>query len=218
MKALSARQHTILQFIYSFVERCGRCPTGPEIARHFNLKSATGGYQYLQALTSKGYLERAHTDSRPVAIRITTKTLQLFSPKWHLLNEIPAGPASPVMEIHDDQCKSIVDVTDLLPMLEPGDFFLRVSGDSMIDDGIIPGQIVIIRPNTEPQQGSICVVSIINRGQTLKRVYRDGTNVRLVPANRSYETLFYHEREIQIKGVLVAGVKILDYAEPRIGM
>jgi repressor LexA len=212
MKELSARQHQVIQFIYSHVEGYGRCPTGPEIARHFRLKSSTGGYQYLQALIDKGYLERAHTDTRPVAIRVTRKTLQLFCPKWHLLSEITAGPAS---EVGHDIQDSISEVTDLLPMLRPGDFFLRVNGDSMIGDGIIPGQIVVVRPNIEPPSGAICAVWIPGRGGTLKRVFREQGMVRLAPANPEYETLFYREEEIAIKGVLVAGVKIMNYPEHR---
>lgn len=214
MKELSARQHQVLQFIYSHVEQYGRCPTGPEIARHFQLKSPTGGYQYLQSLIDKGYLDRAHTDTRPVAIRITQKTLQLFCPKWHLLSEITAGPAS---EAREDTSDSISEVTDLLPMLCPDDFFLRVNGDSMIGDGIIPGQIVVVRPNVEPHQGAICAVWIPGRGGTLKRVFREAGIVRLVPANPEYETLFYQEEEIVIKGVLVAGVKIMNYHGQRLG-
>ncbi len=208
MKELSARQREVLEFIYSFAEEYGRSPTGPEIARQFLLKSVTGGYQYVQSLVDKGYLARADTGARPIPLRMTPKTYELFSPRWHVVNDITAGPAVAGEQGED---RYVSEITDLLPMIRAGDFFFVVRGDSMLHDGIEAGHTVVIRPDIRPRQGDICAVWIPGSGGTLKRVYRDGEMVRLVSSNPHYETLVYKEQEIVIKGVLVASMAVNSF-------
>jgi repressor LexA len=107
--------------------------------------------------------------------------------------------------------RRIERIEDLLPGIRPGDFFLRVVGDSMIDAGLQPGQYVVIRPVLPDRNGEICAVWVDGSGATLKRVYFDAELVRLVPANPNYDVQIYPADEVRIQGVLVASLAIQSF-------
>jgi repressor LexA len=102
-------------------------------------------------------------------------------------------------------------VEDLVPGLKPGDYFLVIDGDSMVDAGLQPGQYVVIRPDAEPQQGDICAVWIDGEGGTLKHVYQEGDQMRLVAANSRYGAQSYPLDKVRIQGVLVASLAVQAY-------
>ena len=126
---------------------------------------------------------------------------------WPLLGRIVAG--EPIEEPEDND--GIHRIEDLVPGIRPGDFFLMVEGDSMIDAGLVPGQYVVIRPEMPQRNGEICAVWVEGLGATLKKVYADDGAVRLVPANPRYPTMVYPMEQVRIQGVLVAGVAITRF-------
>lgn len=129
-------------------------------------------------------------------------------PQWSLLGSIIAGEPVEEPEDNDDEIKRI---EDLVPDIRPGDFFLMVQGDSMIEAGLAPGQYVVIRPEMPKHDGEICAVWVDGLGATLKRVYADDGMVRLVPANPKYSPMTYPAEQVRIQGVLVAGVAITRF-------
>jgi repressor LexA len=114
-----------------------------------------------------------------------------------------------------DQCdasgRRIHTVEELIPDIRPGDFFLTVSGDSMIDAGLEPGQYVVIRPEQPQRNGEICAVWVDGIGATLKYLYREGEMVRLLPANPRYSPSLYRADEVHVQGVLVASLAVLHF-------
>lgn len=210
MQNLSRKQKEVLQFIHEFSRQFGRCPTGPEIARHFKLKSLTGGYQFLEVLERKGYLDRGYIGERAVSIRITDRTRCMFEPTWPILGEIPASPAS---EIFDEPIRLVQDLVDLLPMIKEGDFFLVVRGDSMTGDGIFPGQLILVRPDTPPRSDDICALYIHGRGGTLKRMHPQGDEIRLTASNPQYPDMIFPKSEVICQGVVIATIDIRSFKE-----
>jgi|ABEF01.1.fsa_nt_gi repressor LexA len=185
----------------------GRTPTGPEIARHFGFSDASSSYQHLRLLAQKGYLEiRRSGRKTPLAVRLTDLARNLLQISYPLLGSVPAGPLEEVMTNAD---KGIRTIEDLIPELKPGDYFLTVEGDSMIDAGLQPGDLVILRSGSTPNSGDICAVWVEGQGSTLKRVVTeaDGT-ITLQPANPRYQPRTYSCEMVRIQGVLVASLSI----------
>jgi repressor LexA len=206
---LTNRQKEILEFIGSFQKRMGRAPTGPEIATHFRFKDPSPAYQHLRLMEKKGYLELIKAgQGRPLGVRLTDLAQKMFIPTWSMLGAIPAGPLSEVLA---ETNKHIHKLEDLIPDLQPGDFFLSISGDSMIDAGLVPGQYVIVRPGVEPKNGDICAVWVEGAGGTLKKVFFEEGFIRLQPANSSYRAHTYPAEIVRIQGVVVVALAIESF-------
>ncbi len=206
---LTKRQKEILDFLISFQMGMGRTPTGPEIANHFNFKDPSPAYQHLKLMEKKGYVEVFTAGrGRPLGVRLTERTHQALSPSWALLGAIPAGP---LCETTADVHRRIHKLQDLIPDLQQGDFFLSISGDSMIEAGLEPGQYVIVRPGLEPRNGDICAVWVEGSGGTLKQVFFEGVAIRLQPANSRYRAETYPVDIVRIQGVVVVALSVESF-------
>jgi repressor LexA len=163
----------------------------------------------LDLLQKEGYIELQTDRRRGKRILLQEIAWQSLGFNWNLLGSIPAGPLS---DSPEETSRRIESIADLIPSIRPGDYFLTVDGDSMIDAGLQPGQYVVIRPEKTPVEGSICAVWIDGEGGTLKRVYTDSDGmVRLVPANPKYRPHTYPAEKIRIQGVLVAAVAVQEF-------
>ena len=149
------KQRAVLEFLWSFQQRMGRTPTGPEIATHFRFRDASSAYQHLRLLAAKGCLEIVRSGRKtPLAVRLTDLAKNLLQASYPLFGTIPAGPLEMVMV---DADRAVSSIEDLIPDLKPGDYFLTVEGDSMIDAGLIPGMLVVIRPSARPKTGDLLI-------------------------------------------------------------
>ena len=116
-----------------------------------------------------------------------------------VLGSIPAGPLKDVLAL----CETIVEEQELLPH-QPGDFLLVVQGDSMVGDGILPGDKVLLRPDVQVQQGEIAAVHVDNEGSaTLKHVYAfpERRQIVLKASNPAYEDIILAEQSVKVAGV-----------------
>lgn len=209
MRQLTKRQKEILDFIIAFHDSEGRFPTGPEIADHFGFKDPSPAYQHLDALETKGYIKiKRFGYGRPTAIQLSDRGHTSLLPSWPLLGSISAGPLT---EIGDALERRLSKLTDVIPQLQQNDFFLVVSGDSMIGADIFPGQLVVIRPEAGPKAGDICSVWVDGEGATLKYVYPEGDNIRLVPANPKYQPQTYPADQVNIQGVVIASLAVTTF-------
>jgi repressor LexA len=205
---LTGRQKEILEYIASFQKRAGRTPTGPEIANHFRFSDPSSAYQHLRLMEKKNFVELVRAGrGRPIGIRLTELAERMFSPSWSVLGSIPAGPMADLSET----THYIHKLEDLIPDLQAGDFFLSVSGDSMIEAGLQPGQYVIIRPGAMPASGDICAVWVDGKGGTLKRIYFEDDLIHLIPANSAYRAEVYPVDVVRIQGVLVVALSIESF-------
>ena len=203
---LTRRQEQVLRLIVAFREESGRPPTGPEIADRLGLSHSSTAYQHLDALEKKGFVEILHFGKRaPVGLRLTSRARHLLAVDWPLLGSIPAGELSAVL---DEDIESIRRLEDIVPVLRAGDYFLRVSGDSMIDAGIYPDQLVILRPSLQPQNGDIAATWVDGEGATLKFVHFEHELVRLQPANKRYKAKSYSSDQVRFQGVLIGKIDV----------
>ena len=193
--ALTRRQREIYDFVTGFVEEQGYSPSLEEIGAHFGLRSVATVHKHVQHRVEKGLLRKAWNRSRsvePVGSSSPSEPVTL-----PLLGVVAAG--TPIEAIEDDQR------VEIPPEMagRPGErFALRVRGDSMIEDMIADGDLVIVESRSEARNGETVVALVGGSEATLKRFYRDGDRVRLVPANSSMDPIEVSAADVEIRGVL----------------
>lgn len=197
MKELTQRQQDILNFIMGCMRDQGRPPTIAEIATHFNIASTNGVHEHLTALTRKGYIVRS---SKARSIELSDKVARAnytaLESSLPLLGRVAAGMPMLAQEnvedyvtVAPDQCRS-------------GAFCLRVSGESMIEAGILDGDVIIVDQNIQPKSGDI-VVALIDDEATVKYFYPRREMVELRPANSSMQPMLISSGAMTIQGVVV---------------
>jgi repressor LexA len=203
MDDLSPRQREILEFLLSSVEQSGVAPSYREIGEALGIGSTNAVSDHLKALMKKGYLERVGEPGRPRSIRLTLQATGFMHDDVTLvpvLGRIAAGQPLLAEENYDGSIR--VDA-NLLP---PGGmvFGLKVTGQSMIDDGIFDGDTLFVRQKDEARDGEIAVV-LVDGEATVKRVYREGERLRLQPANAAMDPIYVNRKsgDVKILGVAV---------------
>jgi repressor LexA len=194
---LTGRQQEIWAFLVDYVDRHGYPPTVREIGEAVGLASPSTVHAHLANLERAGLLRRDPT--KPRALELTGREQQSTAtlPKLPLLGQIAAG--GPLLA---DQ-----NVEDELAVPESlrGDFLLRVKGDSMIEAGILDGDIVVVRRAQDARNGDI-VVALAGDDEsadeaTVKTFYREKNRIRLQPENSALEPIY--AQHVQILGKVV---------------
>ena len=203
--ALTRRQKQVLDFIAQFVEQHGYSPSYQEIAEGLGLGSLATVHKHIHALEAKHYLKRSFNRSR--SLDLTQKYLQMEQRRQEasaglarvpLLGRIAAG--SPVEAVENPENLDLGVLAS-----HPGTYALQVRGDSMIEDHICDGDVVLVEPSTEVHDGDIVVALIGGQEATLKRFYREpGGFARLQPANASMQPIRVPLSELQIQGRVLA--------------
>jgi repressor LexA len=194
---LTKRQSITLDFIREFLSAHNYAPSYRDIMRGTFINSPATAYAHVQALKDKGYLKIMDGQMRSVELteksNIFTKGVEL-----PLIGSIAAG--EPIEAIQDRDTISVP--IELLPNLNC--YVLQVKGDSMIEDGILDGDFVIVERNFYPENGDTVVALLDNENATLKRYYREKTRIRLQPANKKMRALYARNPVIQgiVRGVL----------------
>ena len=187
MGELSQRQQAILDFISHHCERSGYPPTVREIGFAVGLASPSTVHAHLAKLEAAGHIRRDPTKPRAmdVAARRMHDEPVRRAAALPLVGSVAAG--SPILaEEH---------IEEWVEAPFPGDFVLRVRGDSMIDDGILDGDMVVVRKQDTALDGEIVVAQIEDEA-TVKRIYRDSGRIRLQPANPAYQPIVVDEARV----------------------
>ncbi len=195
---LTTQEQNTLQFIRNYIAQFGYAPRFKEIGQAIGVKSQGTIHRYVKALEDKGYIERSHNNSRGIQL----VDLPLVSPPViPLVGRIAAG--MPIEAVEDQQELNLAEM-----FMGPDLFALRVSGDSMIDAGILDGDYVVIKKQPVAHDGDI-VVALIDRVEaTLKRFRRIGNSeVKLIPENPDMEPMIYRADRVTIHGVLVGQMR-----------
>lgn len=201
--ALTRRQKEVLDFIAGFVDENGYSPSYDEIAHALNLASLATVHKHITALEQKNYLRRGVNQSRsldiaPRYLQEQRRQRQKLSLEVPLLGKIAAGVPVEAME---DRTK--LSFSDFLGSSDT--FALQVRGESMIDDHICDGDMVLIERNQDFRDGDIVVALVKGVETSLKRIYREQRNmVRLQPANSEMKPMFYQASEVEVQGRLLA--------------
>ena len=186
---LTKRQNEIFEFITGHLDRTGYPPTVREIGKALGLHSPSTVHAHLAKLEKSGVLRR--DPSKPRAIEILVdRAKRVVRPGVPLVGQVAAG--APILA--EENIEDTLEVPALLGA-EAGDYALNVRGDSMKDAGILPGDVVIVRPATEAANGQI-VVALFEDEATVKRYFREADAVRLEPANPDYDPIVTRDVEI----------------------
>ncbi len=198
MPPLTRRQRQILDFYLEYCDAHGISPTLEEVAQHFGLNKVTV-FGHVAELERKGVIERARKGiSR--GLRVVNQDDEAPSaPRIPLLGWIAAGQPIEAIEAPQD-----LDWNELVP-LHAQVYALEVRGNSMIEDGIFDGDLVLIERRTDPRDGETVVAVLPGEEATLKRFYREGKGVRLEPANSALAPI--HVTEVDVRGVMIGLVR-----------
>jgi repressor LexA len=212
---LTAKQRELLLFIDSRLKESGISPSFDEMREALDLKSKSGVHRLISALEERGFIRRLPNRARalevvklpelksamvvpmrPAAPAAANDTLEI-----PLHGRIAAG--TPIEALQGTECFPVPAA-----LLGPGEHYaLEVSGDSMVEEGILDGDFALIRKVDVARDGEIVVALIDREEATLKTFRREGNMVRLDPANRNYESQRYDPRRVQIQGRLAGLIR-----------
>lgn len=189
---LTDRQSQVYDFIRAYVRRHGTAPKLREIASHLGIASRGSVHRYLQAIADAGLITIEPERARGIRLRAVASGRTL-----PLLGRIAAGQPIEAIPGHDT-----IDLSEFF--MGPDRFVLRVQGDSMIEAGILPDDMVIVQSRDTARDGEIVVALIDGMEATLKRLRRnrDGS-ITLQPANAALAPLRYSAARVRIQGVVV---------------
>lgn len=187
---LTRKQGEALDAIRSFLAKHNYAPSYRDVMRMMGIKSPATAYNHIQALKGKGYLTLRGGQMRSVEL---TEKANVFvrSITLPLMGMIAAG--KPIEAIADQENISVP--LELLPNLNC--YVLQVNGDSMIEDGILDNDYVVVERNFYPENGEVVVALLDNENATLKKYYREKTRIRLQPANKIMKPIYTKNPVIQ---------------------
>jgi len=196
---LYPRERQLLDFITQFVQRYGFAPTLKEIGQSMGISSVATVHEHIERLRDKGYIKKVDGTARGIdVIRDKYRANSVESSvELPVLGFIAAG--TPLEPFSDPNYYIAVAPT----MVSPGkpNYILQVKGMSMIDDGIMDGDYVVIQHQQEAQNGDIVVALLPNGCATLKRIYFEKDRIKLMPANSTMSPIFTTHVKIQGKVV-----------------
>ncbi len=195
---LTKRQRQILDFITDFSRDKGYAPSLREIGEHFGLSSPATIHAHVEALQKKGLLKKSFNEARSIEI-VPADAVWAIGLELPLVGVITAGEPIEAIEERETIAVPANFVSD-----SANSYVLRVRGESMIEDGILNGDYVIIERNPSPKNGDIVVALLNNAYATLKKFYRENKRIRLQPANSSMKPIYATDPLIQgvVKGVI----------------
>ncbi|MBD5399990.1 MAG: transcriptional repressor LexA [Treponema sp.] len=196
MKQITDRQKEVLDFIATFTEENVYPPTVREISEHFGI-SLRAVQDHISALQKKGYLSTEQKRSRSIRVLVDERSREpkLYMSKIPLLGTVAAG--KPLL--CEENLDGYVNLTE--PFIKPGKsyFALRVRGTSMINAGILEGDLAVVEQTSAVVDGQI-VVAVLDDAITLKRYYHETTRIRLQPENPDFQAIYC--QDVRIVGVL----------------
>jgi repressor LexA len=197
---LTTQEKKTLQFIRGYLAQHGNAPKFKEIGLAIGVNSQGTIHRYVQSLEDKGYIDRVKGNSRGMNL---VELPLVSAPTIPLVGKIAAG--LPIEAVEDQLELNLAEM-----FMGPELFALRVTGDSMMDAGILDNDYVIIRKQPVANNGDIVVAMIDKVEATLKRFRRKSEmEVELIPENANMEVMTYPAERVNIHGVLVGQMR--DY-------
>ena len=205
---LTKKQKELLEYVNSFINTNKISPSYDEIREAMNLKSKSGIHRIVSALEERGFIRKLANRARAIEVlknpdkinnNITSIDTNIEIP---LCGKIAAG--TPIEAISNVE-KMIKVPKDIIGNSEC--FALEVSGDSMIEAGILDKDVAIIEKKAIANEGNIVVALIHNEEATLKIFTNNQKNIILKPANKNYDIQIYNPNEVKIQGILVGLIR-----------
>ncbi|MGD9762186.1 MAG: transcriptional repressor LexA [Candidatus Binatia bacterium] len=193
---LTKRQKELFDYLEGYIVRRGYAPTFEEIGARFGLSSLATVHKHLTNLEKKGLIRRTWNHSR--AIELVPQAPDSGAVTLPLLGRVAAGRPVEMLETADH-----IAVPEEFIRRE-NTFVLRAVGSSMVADGILDGDYLVVEQRPTAENGET-VVAVVNGEATVKRFHREkGGQIRLQPANDAMQPLVVKARDCEIRGVVVA--------------
>lgn len=192
-KTLTKKQKEVLDFIKKFMGKKGYPPTLDEIRDGLNLSAVSTVHQHIETLVEKGYLQKSENYSRAIELNKKSRHFAIIP----LLGIISAG--GPIEAIRNPEP---IEVPRSM-LSNSGEFYaLKVSGTSMIEEGISDGDIVIVKEQPIVENGEKAVAYLPDKNAvTLKKIYQEKNRIKLVPANKTMRP--FYEKNVEVQGKVV---------------
>ena len=216
---LTSKQHELLMFINERLTRTGVSPSFDEMREALELKSKSGVHRLISALEERRFIRRLPNRARALeVVRLPEMSSPAATPAPAQLRPAVPAPANDTIEIplHGriaagtpiEALQGTEGFAVPAALLGPGEHFaLEVSGDSMVDEGILDGDFALIRKVDVARDGEIVVALINDEEATLKTFRHEGGMIRLDPANRQYEPQRYRPDQVRIQGRLAGLIR-----------
>ena len=196
MRGITDRQKEVLTYISTYTEENSYPPTVRDISEHFGI-SLLAVQDHILALQKKGYLSQSQKKARSIRVLsdCRDKEPQTYISKVPLLGTVAAG--KPLLS--EENLDGYVNLTE--PFVRPGKsyFALRVRGQSMINAGILDGDLAVVEQASTAIDGQI-IVAVIDDAITLKRYYKESGRIRLQPENPDFQAIYC--TDVRIVGIL----------------
>ena len=210
---LTVKQHELLSFIHDRLAATGVSPSFDEMREALDLKSKSGVHRLISALEERQFIRRLPNRARALeVVKMPEVTAPNAAPRAAIVAandtiEIPMhgriAAGTPIEALQGTGGFAVPAA-----LLGPGEHYaLEVSGDSMVEEGILDGDFALIRKVDTAREGEIVVALIDEAEATLKTFRREGQMIRLDPANRHYEAQRYRPEQIQIQGRLAGLIR-----------
>lgn len=200
---LTKRQKQVLDYVTQYIEVNGYAPSYREIAEAFQLGSVATVADHVETLVTKGLLKKNNNSARSLQLVEIEEIEQGNSVALPIMGLIAAGQPIETLGTHSE-------TLEVPPFMvgRKNSYVLQVRGESMIEEGIMPDDYVVIQEKTTPSQGDM-VVALINDGEaTLKRYYKEKGHIRLQPSNSAYEPIIVEPgTPIEIQGVCIGVIR-----------
>lgn len=198
---LYKRQKQILDFIGQYIQKFGTSPTLQEIADSLGVSSLATVHEHLQTLTKKGVIRRFEGAVRGIELIDSKIGAAIEGIELPILGYIAAG--SPIQPMTDPNAS--LRVASSMLSGKKRSYVLQVRGDSMIEEGILDGDFVVIEEKKEARDGEIVVALLDNGLATLKKFFKEASRIRLEPANSSMKPIY--ASNVTIQGSVVGLVR-----------
>ena len=197
--AVTRRQKEVLDFLESFVTRNGYSPSFEEIGDGLGLSSLATVHKHVSNLEKKGLLKRDYNRSRSIDVLPVRGLFKRQPPKelaLPLMGRIAAG--QPIEAVENPETISLSDITRSKDV-----FVLQVKGESMKDEHIVDGDYVLVEKTNNTHDGEIVVALVDGTDATLKRIFREGVNIRLQPSNTAMKPIVVPAKSVQLQGRVI---------------
>lgn len=200
MIELNDIEREIYEYIKNCIDRDGYAPSVRDICASLSIKSTSTVHSYLYRLEQKGYIGRGQGKSRALKLVSNGETALGKMIKVPILGKVTAGIPITAVENYE----GYVDFPSVMAPNRADIFALRVSGESMIDAGILDGDIVIVEKTAYADDGTI-VVAMIEDEATVKKLYHDNNCIRLQPCNPTMNPIY--AQDVKVLGKVVANFR-----------
>jgi len=195
---LTKRQKEVLNYLVGFINKNGYSPSFEEIGRALKLTSLATVHKHLSTLERKGFVRRGYNQSRSIEVvqlpkQVREEILDRHVVELPLAGRIAAG--RPLEAVEDRETISLADFAR-----GENTFVLQVKGESMRDDHILDGDYIVVEQTQVANPGEIVVALVRGSETTLKRYYREGTVIRLQPANAEMDPIMVPAAQVAIQG------------------